>query len=111
MPHYKLGYYKPTFEFTRIPEFMAILDEQGNLVGLTGPATSRQAALDARLFSAAPDLLFALKTLSLLLEEVQQNTHSQPSILMDELKLEEALSRARAIIHQVENGNRAIDSL
>lgn len=106
MTHYKIGYYKPTFEFTRISEFMAILDESGNPVGLTGPATSRQAALDARLFAASPDLLFSLKTLCILLEQLQENAGNLSPALLSELKMEDALERAQSVIHQVENGSR-----
>lgn len=111
MTYYKVGYYKPTFEFTRITEFMAVLAENGRLVGITGPSTSRQAALDARLFAKAPDLLFALKKLHLLLEPLDPNQPAQtgaesfPEASVNMTELIEALRYAGQIIDSVGNGN------
>lgn len=42
---------------------MAILDQQEGMVGLTGASSSREAALNARLFALSPCLLTQLKSL------------------------------------------------
>ncbi|MCE3235803.1 MAG: hypothetical protein K0Q50_1983 [Vampirovibrio sp.] len=111
MTDYKVGYYKPTYEFTRITEFMAILTTDGRLVGITGPSTSRQAALDARLFANAADLLAALKKLHMLLNPFISDTAtrqtaepgSQPLFTAEELA--EALQHTATLIDRTENGN------
>lgn len=100
---YLVGYYKPTYEFTRIPEFMAIFDRQGTLVGLTGPATSRQAAWDARLFALSPKMFMALQDLCKALDDPyvleQQSENS-----LENSKLHAALKQAQTLLQQMESG-------
>lgn len=50
---------------------MAILDQQEGMVGLTGASSSREAALNARLFALSPCLLTQLKSLH---QVVRNNT-------------------------------------
>jgi hypothetical protein len=100
MTQYLVGYYKPSFEFTRISEFMAIFDQQGTLVGLTGPSTSRQAALDARLFAAAPELLRALKNVCQMVED--QRNQPRELTFGHHAELTETVRQAKALIQTVE---------
>jgi hypothetical protein len=79
---------------------MAIFDQEESLVGLTGPSTSRKAALDARLFAAAPNLLSMLKYLctavtdhiNTLPKELDINPEPQ-TILWDVVRQAEQLTR------------------
>lgn len=63
---YNMGYYRPTINFQLIDEFMAVLDAANQLVAITGPSTSRTAALNAKLLACAPELLVQLRAISLL---------------------------------------------
>src|SRR5687768_10085266 len=98
MAPYLVGYYKPTYEFTRIPEFMAIFDRQGTLIGLTGPATSRQAACDARLFALSPKMYTALHDLCQALNEPFILEHDSTICNAENNKLQEALKQAQTLI-------------
>jgi hypothetical protein len=106
MAPYIVGYYKPTYEFTRIPEFMAIFDRQGELIGLTGPATSRQAAQDARLFALSPQLLTTLQdlynALSISCPDTSEMHETEFENQMNQSRVQKALERARHILQQVE---------
>jgi hypothetical protein len=105
MTQYLVGYYKPSFEFTRIPEFMAIFDHQGMLIGLTGPSTSRQAALDARLFAAAPELLSVVKNLCwAITKQSHMQTNQAEAAPNDRSSLLEFAHQAEQIVRQIEHG-------
>jgi len=104
MAPYLVGYYKPTYEFTRIPEFMAIFDRQGTLIGLTGPATSRQAAWDARLFALSPKMYRALHDLCNALKEPSNLEQEQTINSQENKALQEALKQAQTVIELMENG-------
>jgi len=56
------GTYATTPAFSAIPEHTAVcFDDDGGLVAVTGPANDPKSEAYARLFSAAPDLLEALR--------------------------------------------------
>ena len=100
---YLVGYYKPTYEFTRIPEFMAIYDRQGNLIGLTGPSTSRQAAQDARLFALSPNLYKALGDLCAALKDSMEGYPREDQ--SEDLELKLAFEQAQEILRLMESGS------
>lgn len=71
-----VGYYRPTPSFLSVVEHIAVMDERGGLVALTGysytdqdPEIVAQSIADARLFAAAPDLLAACETALLALHK------------------------------------------
>lgn len=53
---FKVGYYRPTYAFNQVQEFMALLSQEDEPVCLTGSSMSREAALNAKLFCMAPEL-------------------------------------------------------
>lgn len=110
MTHYRVGYYKPTFEFRQITEFMAIFASDERLVGLTGPSINRQAAIDAKLLAAAPELLLALKTLCQQIEQALPNPDIKTKTTTQELstihitELMKAVQSAKTLIGTLEHG-------
>jgi hypothetical protein len=71
-------------------------------VGVTGPSTSRQAALDARLFANAPDLLRMLRELCRILREQMDAPRPLKPDMDPQTPLQEALRQAESLVRLVE---------
>jgi hypothetical protein len=103
---FKVGYYRPTYAFQHIDEFMGIIDTDGQLVAVTGPSTSREAALNAKLFACSPQLLQQLKSIY----EALQKTAEFPvgddecdSIQNAGLWMKDWLTESQHLLKQLEN--------
>lgn len=103
---FKVGYYKPTYAFQYIDEFMGILDPEGQLVAVTGPSTSREAALNAKLFAYSPQLLQHLRCIYERLQKTATfslDISEKASRQKSDLWLEDWLKESQHLLKQLEN--------
>lgn len=103
---FKVGYYRPTYAFQHIDEFMGIMDTEGQLVAVTGPSTSREAALNAKLFACSPQLLQQLKSIYEMLQksaELPVGSDKNSSIQQPDLWLKNWLKECQLLLTLLEN--------
>lgn len=101
---YKVGYYRPTYDFSQIQEFMAVLGPNEEMIALTGSSMSRDAALNARMFSLAPALQKQLQV-------IYDTLMKYPRFLSDTQTRQEALDGNETLASWLQDTERLLKTL